>query len=95
MKEFKKLATDMIDRYDEVLKSPNIETNKAPDFVVSIRQGNDRELLNLYIDYKTSRQWINRMIFTIGKFDDYTEHEICKMQSFTIELLKSKGYSAR
>ena len=94
MKLIKQFIQYSIESSRTALRDQNVETGLQPLFFISARQSNDGERLNLYFDYGTSRQWINRKIIGLGYLSDFSPDDIEEMERFTIEVLKNEGFDA-
>lgn len=90
----KKAIQDCIKRNHDLLSAPNFETGKVPIFEIRIRVINNGELYNLYVDYKTSRRWINRLIFSIGYWSDFIPEQVLELEKFTCYEMIKAGHKA-
>jgi len=85
---------DHIKNKENYFKSENIETGKTPSFLIYCSKGNDRETLNLYFDYKTSKKFINRSIFSVGNWIDFNSKQIKNLELLAVESLRFLGIEA-
>lgn len=93
-KSILKSISDYIKSRKDHFTSENIETNKIPVFLVYTAMSNDRENLNLYFDYKTSKQYINRAIFSLGEYEDFSEQDKKEIIKTAVLALKKLGIKA-
>ncbi len=84
-----------INREPEFYLEPNIETGKPPEFLVYCARGNNREMLNIYFDYKTSARFINRKIIQLGYYDSFTVSQIRELESLAVVNLFKIGSSGK
>jgi hypothetical protein len=91
----KKFLTEYIKQKENYLKSENIETGKPPVFILYCARGNDRESLNMYFDYKTSKQFINRAILSLGYWTDFSREQISELESHAQLILKNLGIKSQ
>jgi len=89
-----KQLVDSILNKPEYFLSENIETGKTPSFLVYSARGNNKETLNLYIDYKTSKRFINRYIFSLGYWSDITLDQAKDIENLAVETLRSLNIEA-
>lgn len=75
-------------------KSENVETGSIPNFLVYASRGNDRETLNLYFDYKTSKQFINRAILSLGHWHNFPNSTVRDLESLAVLCLNDLGIEA-
>lgn len=61
-------------RREEYLKSPAIDSDKAPFYIVALRPGSNPEEANLYLYYDIGGTYINRGILCLGYWQDLAAH---------------------
>lgn len=93
-KSILKSISDYIKSRKDHFTSEDIESNKIPVFLVYTAMSNNRENLNLYFDYKTSKQYINRAIFSLGEYEDFSEKDKKEIIKTAILSLKKLGIKA-
>jgi hypothetical protein len=86
---------DYIQNKENYFRSPSVETEKTPQFLIYASRGNDRETLNLYFDYKTSKQFINRAIFSLGFWADFSESTIKDIEALAVVTLQGLDIEAK
>jgi hypothetical protein len=86
---------EYIQNKDEYFRSPSVETEKTPTFLVYASRGNDRETLNLYFDYKTSKKFINRAIFSLGFWEDFPASTIKDLETLAAVTLQGLDIEAK
>ena len=92
--EVRQRLKDYIQNKDEYFRSPNVETELTPSFLVYASVGNDRETLNLYFDYKTSKQFINRAIFSLGYRYDFHQSTVKDLETLAVVTLRGLDIDA-
>lgn len=58
-------------------------------------RGNDRETLNLYFDYKTSKQVINRAVLSLGFWADFPASTIKDLETLAVVILQGLDIEAK
>lgn len=79
----------------EYFRSPDVESGNIPQFLIHTSKGSDKETLNLYFNYKTSKQFISRAIFSLGHWDDFSTGARVELETLAVIRLREMGIKAK